>query len=90
MTDIVDCGAVPGASILLTAVPLTVASTTAATTAASLTVFGWCAVLGGPCNPFPLFFSLFPHSLFWNFFRQTIVQVYWFRGSITWGLGVDK
>ncbi len=53
---------------------------TAASAATSTTVFGWCAVLGGPCNPFPLFFPLFPHSLFWNFFRQAIAQVYWFRG----------
>ena len=90
MTDIIYCGAVLGTSIHMTAVPLAASTTTAASSAPTISVFGWCAVLGGLCNPFPLFFPFFPHSLFWNFFGQAIAQVYWFRGSITWGLGVDK
>jgi len=35
-----DCGAVPGATILITAVLLTATTTTAATTATTITVFG--------------------------------------------------
>jgi len=61
-------GAVLGTSTHFSAVPLTAAATTAATTSA--TVFGWCAVLGGLCNPFPLFFPFYPYFLFWNFFGQ--------------------
>ncbi len=52
------CGAVLGTSIRITAVPLAATSTTAATSTSTTTVFGWCAVLGGLCNPFSLF-SLF-------------------------------
>ena len=62
------CGAVLGSTFLMTAVPLTATPTTAATaTTPSTTVFGWCAVLGGLCNPFPLFFPFYPHSLFFLF-----------------------
>jgi hypothetical protein len=57
------CGAVPGASILIAAVPLSVTPTTAATTAAAA-VFGWCAVLGGLCNPYSLFTLFYPFLLF--------------------------
>ncbi len=58
------CGAVLGTEIRITAVPLTAAAAPAAATT-STTVFGWCAVLGGLCNPFPLF------SLF------TLVRFFW-------------
>jgi hypothetical protein len=51
------CGAVLGSTIRMAAVLLPAASTPAAT-ATTTTVFGWCAVLGGLCNPYFLF-SLF-------------------------------
>jgi len=63
------CGAVLGSAIQLAAVLLSAATTTAATAATTATVFGWCAVLGGPCNPFSLFF-LFTLFLFFDFFEQ--------------------
>jgi uncharacterized membrane protein HdeD (DUF308 family) len=55
------CGAVLGTAIRIAAVPLPATSAPAATTSASTAVFGWCAVLGGLCNPFSLFslFTLF-------------------------------
>jgi hypothetical protein len=55
------CGAVLGTTLGMTAVPLTARTATAAATTASTSVFGWCAVLGGLCNPFSLFtlFTLF-------------------------------
>jgi hypothetical protein len=57
MIIVLLCGAVLGTTIPVSAVPLTVASTTAATSTTTTSVFGWCAVLGGLCNPFSLFFS---------------------------------
>ena len=60
------CGAVLGAAIPIAAVLLTAATATAAP-ATSAAVFGWCAVLGGLCNPFSLFF-LFTLFLFFDFF----------------------
>jgi len=39
------CGAVPGAAIHVTAVPLSVSTTTAAPTATTISVFGWCATI---------------------------------------------
>ena len=53
MIIVLHCGAVLGSSILLSAVPLS--ATASSPTATSTTVFGWCAVLGGLCNPFSLF-----------------------------------
>ena len=63
MIIVLYCGAVLGTTIRLTAVPLSV-TTTPAATATPTTVFGWCAVLGGLCNPFSLFtlFLFFPPS----------------------------
>jgi hypothetical protein len=54
------CGAVLGPTFPISAVPLAVTTTAAATTT-SASVFGWCAVPGGLCNPFSLFslFTLF-------------------------------
>jgi hypothetical protein len=60
------CGAVLGTTIRMTAVPLT-ATTTSAATATTTSVFGWCAVLGGLCNPYSLF-PLFPLFYFFLFF----------------------
>jgi uncharacterized membrane protein YdcZ (DUF606 family) len=56
------CGAVVGTTILITAVPLSTAAAAAAAATAAASVFGWCAVLGGLCNPFSLFtlFLFFP------------------------------
>ena len=64
------CGAVLGSAIRIAAVPLTAATSTAATSAAT-TVFGWCAVLGGLCNPYSLFplFTLFYFFLFFSLSR---------------------
>ena len=62
------CGAVLGTSIPISAVPLPAATTSAAATTATA-VFGWCAVLGGLCNPFSLFF-LFTLFLLFDFFEQ--------------------
>ena len=59
------CGAVLGTTIRIAAVPLT-ASTAAAAASASTAVFGWCAVLGGLCNPYSLF-TLFTLFLFFSF-----------------------
>jgi hypothetical protein len=58
------CGAVLGASIRISAVPLSASTTSAATTSASSSVFGWCAVLGGLCNPYSLFTLFYPFLLF--------------------------
>jgi hypothetical protein len=54
------CGAVLGSTIQLPAVPLTATTTIGATTTTT-SVFAWCAVPGGLCNPFSLFslFTLF-------------------------------
>ncbi len=71
------CGAVLGTTILISAVPLPASAATAA--AAATTVFGWCAVLRGLCNPFCLFtlflffyFSLFPAARRVDFFFEKI------------------
>ena len=56
MIIILHCGAVLGASILIAAVPLAATAATAATSSSATTVFGWCAVSGGLCNRFSLFF----------------------------------
>jgi len=66
ISQILSCGAVLGTSILFSAVPLPAATTSAATSTATA-VFGWCAVPGGLCNPFPLFFPFYSHSLFFLF-----------------------
>jgi hypothetical protein len=57
------CGAVLGAAIRISAVPLSASTSAAAATSAS-TVFGWCAVLGGLCNPYSLFTLFYPFLLF--------------------------
>jgi hypothetical protein len=62
MIIVLKYGAVLGSAIQIAAVPLTASASTAATTATS-TVFGWCAVPGGLCNPFSLF-SLFLYKPF--------------------------
>jgi hypothetical protein len=69
MIIVLLCGAVLGSSFRIAAVPLTATTTTAATTTAA-TVFGWCAVLGGLCNPFSLFslFTLIPYFFSFLFF----------------------
>jgi hypothetical protein len=59
------CGAVLGSTVRITAVPLT-ATTSAAAAATTTAVFGWCAVLGGLCNPYSLF-PLFTLFLFFSF-----------------------
>jgi hypothetical protein len=69
MIIVLLCGAVLGSSIHLTAVPLLATTTSAAAATTSSTVFGWCAVPGGLCNPFSLFslFTLIPFSgIFWG------------------------
>jgi hypothetical protein len=74
MIIVLLCGAVLGAAIHLAAVPLTAPTTTAATTTTA-TVFGWCAVLGGLCNPFSLFslFTLIPY--FFSFLSRPFFGV---------------
>jgi hypothetical protein len=69
MIIVLLCGAVLGTTIRITAVPLT-ATTEAAATSTTSTVFGWCAVLGGLCNPFSLFslFTLIPYFFSFLFF----------------------
>jgi hypothetical protein len=69
MIIVLLCGAVLGTTIQITAVPLTAATATAAAT--TTTVFGWCAVLGGLCNPYSLFtlFTLFTLFYFFSFSR---------------------
>ena len=62
MIIVLLCGAVLGTSIQFTAVPLSAATATAAA-ASTTSVFGWCAVPGGLCNPFSLF-SLFTLILY--------------------------
>jgi hypothetical protein len=76
MIIILLCGAVLGATIRISAVPLTVTTAAAAPTTTT-TVFGWCAVLGGLCNPFSLF-SLFTLILYFFSFPPK-------GGSIFWG-----
>ena len=70
MIIVLLCGAVLGSALQITAVPLTATTATAATSASAATVFGWCAVLGGLCNPFSLFslFTLIPYFFFFLFF----------------------
>ena len=65
------CGAVLGTPIRIAAVPLSAAGTTPAATTAATSVFGWCAVLGGLCNPYSLFplFTLFYFFLFFSLSR---------------------
>jgi hypothetical protein len=65
------CGAVLGATIPISAVPLTASSAFGATTSTSTTVFAWCAVPGGLCNPYSLFplFTLFYFFLFFSLSR---------------------
>ena len=65
MIIVLLCGAVLGPSIL-PAVPLTASTSPAASTTTN-SVFGWCAGLGGLCNPFSLFFPFYPYSLFFLF-----------------------
>ena len=69
MIIVLLCGAVLGTTIQITAVPLTAATPTAATTSTT-SVFGWCAVPGGLCNPFSLFslFTLIPYFFSFLFF----------------------
>jgi hypothetical protein len=62
MIILLFCGAVLGTTIRISAVPLTAATASAATTTTT-SVFGWCAVPGGLCNPFSLF-SLFTLILY--------------------------
>jgi hypothetical protein len=61
-----ECGAVLGTTIQIAAVPLTASTTTTASATSTSSVFGWCAVLGGLCNPYFLFtlFTLFYFFLF--------------------------
>jgi hypothetical protein len=63
-------GAFLGATFRITAVPLTATPTSAASSTSSA-VFGWCAVLGGLCNPYSLFtlFTLFYFFLFFSLSR---------------------
>jgi hypothetical protein len=63
MIIVLHCGAVLGSTIQITAVPLSAAATPAATTTTT-SVFGWCAVLGGLCNPYFLFTLFYPFLLF--------------------------
>jgi hypothetical protein len=63
MIIVLLCGAVLGSPIHISAVPLSATTASAATASAASTVFGWCAVLGGLCNPFSLF-SLFTLILY--------------------------
>ena len=65
------CGAVLGTAIRLSAVPLTAATALGASASTSTSVFGWCAVLGGLCNPYSLFplFTLFYFFLFFSLSR---------------------
>jgi hypothetical protein len=66
------CGAVLGPSIRISAVPLAVTTPTSAAAATAASVFGWCAVLGGLCNPYSLFplFTLFYFFLFFSLSRR--------------------
>jgi hypothetical protein len=91
MIIVLLCGAVLGTSIQITAVPLTATSTTAAA-ATTTPVFGWCAVLGGLCNPFSLFslftlilyffsFLFFPALRRVDFLRKIGVNVKFYEGN---------
>jgi hypothetical protein len=91
MIIVLLCGAVLGTSIRITAVPLSATTTTAATTAKT-SVFGWCAVLGGLCNPFSLFslftlilyffsFLFFPALRRVDFFEKIGVNVKFYEGN---------
>jgi len=75
MIIVLKYGAVLGSAFPITAVPLSAATTTAATSSstASTSVFGWCAVLGGLCNPYFLF-TLFPLFLFFPPLGGSIIQ----------------
>jgi hypothetical protein len=80
MIIVLLCGAVVGATIQISAVPLSASPTSAAASAAS--VFGWCAVPGGLCNPFSLFslFTLIPYFFSFLFFpalRRVDFGVIW-------------
>jgi hypothetical protein len=90
MIIVLLCGAVLGTSIQITAVPLPAASATAAST--TTPVFGWCAVLGGLCNPFSLFslftlilyffsFLFFPALRRVDFFEKIGVNVKFYEGN---------
>jgi hypothetical protein len=70
MIIVLLCGAVLGSAIQITAVPLTASATIGAATSSATTVFAWCAVLGGLCNPFSLFslFTLIPYFFSFLFF----------------------
>jgi hypothetical protein len=70
MIIVLLCGAVLGTTIRLSAVPRFATTTAAASTSSTTTVFGWCAVLGGLCNPFSLFslFTLIPYFFSFLFF----------------------
>ena len=72
------CGAVPGAAILMAAVPRFASTFTAATSAASITVFGSSAYSGGLCNPFSLF------SLF------TLVRFFWANVLYVYYKGIER
>jgi len=79
MIIVLHCGAVLGSTILITAVPLTAATTTVVTASTTSTVFGWCAVLGGLCNPFPLFFLFSLFRFFWAKCTIYVVLMYYTR-----------
>jgi hypothetical protein len=89
MIIVLLCGAVLGPTIRISAVPLTAATTPAATTSTT-TVFGWCAVPGGLCNPFSLFslFTLIPYFFSFLFFpalRRVDFGVIWAHAMRPYG-----
>jgi hypothetical protein len=84
MIIVLLCGAVLGTAIRISAVPLAATTATAAATAATA-VFGWCAVLGGLCNPFSLFslFTLIPYFFSFLFFPARFLG-FWGDFGVIW------
>jgi hypothetical protein len=83
MIIVLLCGAVLGTTIRVAAVPLT-AATTSAATASATTVFGWCAVPGGLCNPFSLFSLFFPSFPIFSLFFPARFLGFWVDFGVIW------
>jgi hypothetical protein len=84
MIIVLLCGAVLGSTFRIAAVPLS-AATSSAASSATPSVFGWCAVLGGLCNPFSLFslFTLIPYFFSFLFFPARFLG-FWVDFGVIW------
>jgi hypothetical protein len=92
MIIVLLCGAVLGTSFHISAVPLTATTSLGATSSSASSVFAWCAVPGGLCNPFSLFslftlilyffsFLFFPALRRVDFFEKIGVNVKFYEGN---------